>query len=368
MNSLLKSAIIISAIVLGGAFLSYFFWNESGNPALSLLLGFYYPAALFAIFFVLHKLLGSKLGVFSAGQQWLLKAVLYLMAFTLVYLAGLMLQIVLIYPLSLEDLRLATWSMLADVITATAEEKDLRQLLSPEFRSFIFSFFALIVLVGLASVVGSWIEIRWKENRNRQALQKAELNALRSQIEPHFLFNALNTITSLIKNEPDKAEKLLIDLSDLLRYVFRNSDEERVPLARELEFARRYLALLQERFGDALVVNWHVSQNVEKIEVPVFLLQPLIENAINHGWSDKTKMLLLQINLARAKGALRIEISDNGAGIRQSRLRQLPQSGHALGNIAERLFLYYGRHDLLKIVSQSGRGTHVTITIPVDKK
>ncbi len=368
MNTFLKSTIIISAIGLGGAFLSYFFWNDNGKLAASVLLGFYYPVALLALFAFLNKLLANRLSVFSGGQQWLLRAVLYLMVFTLVYLAGLMLQIVLLYPVSVEDLRLATWSMLADVITATAEEKDLRQLLSPEFRSFIFSFIALIVLVGLASVVGSWIEIRWKENRNRAALQRAELNALRSQIEPHFLFNALNTITSLIQSEPAKAEKLLIDLSDLLRYVFRNSNEERVPLSRELEFARRYLALLQERFGDALSVNWHISADVEQIEVPVFLLQPLIENAINHGWSDKTKTLQLQISLAREKNALKIKISDNGAGIRQSRLSRLPQSGHALGNIAERLFLYYHRNDLLAIVSQHGQGTQVTITIPVDKK
>jgi len=237
-------------------------------------------------------------------------------------------------------------------------------IISGEIRSMIFVFLAMIILIGIVSVIASFIELRWREMKQKQAIDRAELTALRAQIEPHFLFNSLNTIASLIKSDAQKAEDMLLNLSDILHYMFQNSGKEVIELQSEIVFTRKYLHLMQERFGKRLKIQW--SENITScdLKVPVFIVQPIIENAIRHGWPENKDQLKIQVNLIEYEKLIEVKISDDGIGIHPQILSLLPKPNHALGNISERLNLLFKRKNLMQISSKFGEGTSVEIKIP----
>ncbi|MFQ5651664.1 MAG: sensor histidine kinase [bacterium] len=369
LRSIRKNATVIGAVLLVGAFLTVLILAKIASFQEAALIGYGYAIMGGLSLFLVHRFIGGKLTIFTAGQQWVLKALLYTVSLSFAYLIGLLFQTMLRYPLaSIKNIVGDTfWSAFVYFVSSPFEEKAMSDVLSPEFRGFFITFLALIFLIGLMSLVGSWVEIRWRATRHSQALQKAELTALRSQLEPHFLFNSLNTITALIRSDPQKAEQLLVQLSQLLRYVFQHSAQERVELQSEIEFTRQYLNLLEARFGETFCVTWRWHLPDESQVVPVFLFQPIVENAIRHGWQDESKPLKLQIALEESNGYLRVEISDNGQGIRPEVLERLPRPGHALANIAERLSLFYEESGLLRIQSRWQEGTKVEIKLPVSK-
>jgi LytS/YehU family sensor histidine kinase len=210
--------------------------------------------------------------------------------------------------------------------------------------------------------------MRWQQNRQQQAIDKAELTALKAQIEPHFLFNSLNTIASEIKNDPDNAEQLILKLSDILRYLFDNASKETISLEEEISLGKKYTDLIKARFGDKVEIRWYNSLKYRLVEVPVLLLQPLVENSIRHGRGEQTDVLKITIDISEDEQGILCKVSDNGQGIDAQQLQKLPLAGHALANIDDRLQLIYRVPGLLKIHSEYGQGTTVSIFLPERKK
>ena len=354
------------AVFLGGAFLSFVFSAKTADLHQAVLIGYFYALCLGMAIWLVQRLIISRLTVFPTTQQWLLKTLIYTIAISAAYLSGLVFQTILLLPgESLSDILIEhLWKGLIYVASLPFSRESAESVFSPQSRGVLISFFAVMFLIGLVSLVGSFVELRWQENRRRQAIERAELTALRAQIEPHFLFNSLNTIASLIRKDPAQAEKALLQLSDILRFLFQNASQESIDIQQEITFTRKYISLLQSRFQQQLQVEWQQSVQNETQQVPALIIQPIIENAVRHGWPANGTPLKLTVSICETEKEIRIEVADNGAGIPAEKLKLLPLPGHALENITERLHLLFKQKDLLKITSQQGEGTTVEITLP----
>ncbi len=370
MSNAKKTAIWGSAVLAGGALLTLFLLPSTHKTGAAIGVGYAYALCFGAAFGLTHLFLGRKLEVFSTAQQWLLRSLIYTVALGAAYLAGLVIQTVVLLPENRlhEAVSVQLWQGLIALVAIPFSPEKSEFVITSELRSLLFPAMAMLLLIGAVSLVGSFVQLRWQENRKEAALHRAELAALRAQIEPHFLFNSLNTIASLIRSNPEQAEHLLIQLSQILRHLFQHARQESISLGQELEFTRKYLALLQARFGDTLHVA--IEQNIQQLDttVPVLLMQPLVENAVHHGWKDRQQPLHISIRIDREGRTLVVKIHDNGSGIPAARLRRLPVPGHALENLSERLKLMFHQPGLLQIDSREGEGTTVTIKIPVEKK
>jgi hypothetical protein len=173
--------------------------------------------------------------------------------------------------------------------------------------------------------------------RFRDLTTRAELKALRAQINPHFLFNALNAIAGLIRTQPELAEETVERLADVFRYTLRKSQTEWVRLEEEMEFVSAYLAIEHARFGDRLRVETAISESARAMQVPAMSIQPLVENAIKHGTSAVERDGCVRVSAAISEGVLRVEVVDNGPGFRSA-----VGEGHGLRNVGDRLAGYYG--------------------------
>jgi two-component system, LytTR family, sensor kinase len=190
-------------------------------------------------------------------------------------------------------------------------------------------------------------------------LASSKLDALRSQLRPHFLFNTLNAISVLSRNDPDKSQAMLLRLSSLLR---RSLDEEahEVPLRQELAFLEDYLDIQRVRFGDKLHVRLDIDPAVMDVRVPVFLLQPLVENSLQHGVSDDGTSFVT-LGARRSDGVLRLVLEDDGGRAAELGARK----GVGLSNTRARLAQLYGGRASIELSPRDVRGTHVEILIPV---
>ena len=203
------------------------------------------------------------------------------------------------------------------------------------------------------------------ERQSREASLKhlaavAELKALRAQINPHFLFNSLNTIADLIVCDPAKAETMTVLLASVFRHVLLHSDGHLTPIADEVSFLRTYLRIEEVRFGDRLLVDVDIESAVEQHRIPSLLLQPIVENAIKHGLAPKIGQGRLRIS-AQAEGDFtRLEVEDDGVGLGGE-----PQGvGVGLKNVADRLRMLYDGRARLTCENATLSGTLVTILIP----
>lgn len=207
-----------------------------------------------------------------------------------------------------------------------------------------------------------------KITRQEELLRKAEIRALQSQIRPHFLFNALHTISILCRIEPEKARELIGDLSNYLRSGFSfKSNEELVPLETELGYVRSYLAIEMARFAKRLKVEYDIKFK-GKCGLPPLILQPIVENAVRHGILSKKEGGTIRIATWKQKDFLMLRVEDDGVGIPAEKIRlllsdSLPEVGVGVGNVNNRLKSMYGQE--LQIESQVGEGTRVTIRIPL---
>jgi K+-sensing histidine kinase KdpD len=188
----------------------------------------------------------------------------------------------------------------------------------------------------LAIVVEN-VRFREREQQLRLLAGRAELRALRAQINPHFLFNALNAIAGLIHERPALAEETVEHLAEVFRYTLRKSEREWARLDEEIEFVSSYLRIEQARFGDRLHVSIDIDPAVEHEQIPAMTVQPLVENAIKHGVSTVERRGEVRIQARCVSGRLVVEVEDNGPGFAASN-----GDGHGLHNIAERLRGYYG--------------------------
>jgi len=209
-------------------------------------------------------------------------------------------------------------------------------------------------------------EVRLVEARLREATARAELAALQAQINPHFFFNTLNTIASLLEDDPEAAEEVLHRLAGLFRYAFKVSDTTSVTLSEELEFTRNYLTIERARFGERLQVEWDIDPESMEIPVPGLLLQPLVENAIGHGIAPRVEGGRVRISSRLVDRTLHLDVVDDGVGINGSQ-EDLVQDGHGLGNVKRRLEAVYGGRGTLSLLKHPGKsGTVARLLLPAD--
>jgi len=211
------------------------------------------------------------------------------------------------------------------------------------------------------------------EGRLSRQLVEAELRALRSQINPHFLFNSLNTIASLIPSEPEKAEKMTVRLSSIFRYVLIHADRPFSSLDEEMEFLRTLLEIEQIRFGERLSVVFEIEPAAEHLTIPSLILQPLVENAIKHGVAPKIGRSQIVIRAKCINRVIQVDVEDDGVGLNRgsghdSRLlaRMTNGTGVGLQNVRDRLSSLYGGTAKLTLVDLASAGCRATLTVPMD--
>jgi two-component system, LytTR family, sensor histidine kinase LytS len=219
---------------------------------------------------------------------------------------------------------------------------------------------------GLGRLLSTQLELS-ELQRQTELATRMELKALQSQIDPHFLFNTINTIAALIRTDPPKARELLREFAAFYRRTLENSDQL-ITLSKELEYVRKYVLFEQARFGDRVEVRTDVPPEVRDVLVPAFILQPIVENAVQHGMPP-TGTLHVRIAAVGEAELLHIVVTDDGVGMSQKDLARVLQPGFgkglgiALKNVDDRLKGYFGQCCGLKVESREGQGTTVTLTI-----
>jgi two-component system, LytTR family, sensor kinase len=210
-------------------------------------------------------------------------------------------------------------------------------------------------------------EVQLREANLQRMVTEARLRALRAQLNPHFLFNTLNTILDLIDTDPARAEGVTERLADVLRYVLARTDRELIPVGEEFDFLAAYLEIERARFGARLRVELSVDPDVAGEPIPPLILQPLVENAVRHGLGPKPDGGVLRVLARPEGGALRLTVEDDGVGWATSRQpdpRADGTGGIGVPNVAERLRALYGGEATMMVTSEPGRGARVEILIP----
>ena len=192
-------------------------------------------------------------------------------------------------------------------------------------------------------------------------LANARLEALKMQLQPHFLFNTLNSISVLMRDDVVTANKMLVRLSELLRAALRNESSQEVTLEEELDFLRGYLEIEQIRFQDRLTVDFQVDKETLEARIPNLILQPLVENSIRHGITPLATAGKILIESHRENGFIELSVSDNGAGLNDS--AQL-NNGIGWKNTRERLEKLYGEKQKFEVRAGENGGLQVRIKIP----
>ncbi|WP_243300111.1 sensor histidine kinase [Bacillus litorisediminis] len=222
------------------------------------------------------------------------------------------------------------------------------------------------LIKGLSSLLSNQLELA-EADRAIQLAKEAEIKALQAQISPHFLFNTLNIIVSLIRTDQKKARKLLINLSHFLRQNLSGTTEELTTLEQELKHVEAYLSIEEARFVDKLAVYFEVDQDELQRKVPPLTLQPIVENAIKHGIRNKEKNCMITISIKREKEGTIVSVQDNGSGMDAERLQQIGKdkltskngTGMGLYNVNRRLVMMFGENAGLSIQSEPSKGTTV---------
>ncbi len=218
-------------------------------------------------------------------------------------------------------------------------------------------------LANTLTVLTENVRFRQREQELRGLASGAELKALRAQINPHFLFNALNAIAGLIQEHPQQADETIEHLAHVFRYTLRKSANEWVPLAEEVEFVMAYLRVEQARFGARLRVDVDLDPSAAAVPIPAMSVQPLVENAVKHGVSAIQGQGRVGLSACVTTDGLRIEVSDNGPGFHRDFTLRNCQDGHGLKNVADRLAGLFGGLAALHWV-RDGSVTRVGMTLP----
>jgi two-component sensor histidine kinase len=248
----------------------------------------------------------------------------------------------------------------------------------PVRGGFWFSHFSVSEICFWSSVAGGYVirtvfQLHQQERRaSRLALEKsqleaslnqAQLEALRARLNPHFLFNSLQNISVLTKQDPQTASRMLTVLGDLLRAVLRSDSQPEISLSEEIDLTRSYVALEQMRFGDRLRVTFDIAGGVQQAMVPSFLMQPLLENAIIHGLRGVRKTGIIAVRAAEEEQGLAITVTDNGNGPPTEASEM--KIGVGLGSTCERLARMYSDRHGFSIRRLEEGGTEVRITLPL---
>jgi LytS/YehU family sensor histidine kinase len=225
----------------------------------------------------------------------------------------------------------------------------------------VFIYGLIILTYYLFVSLSNLSEKNAKEARLESLVKETELKMLRSQINPHFLFNSLNSISSLTITDPEKARDMVVKLSEFMRYALSRKDEQPVSLKAELENLRLYLDIEQVRFGDKLTTEENIESNCLDFKIPVMLLQPLYENAVKHGVYESTESVRIITQARIIDGYFEITISNNY----DSSPSLKRGTGTGLLNVTRRLELFYGNKASIKSTKENGIYT-VSLYIPTE--
>jgi two-component system, LytTR family, sensor kinase len=254
-------------------------------------------------------------------------------------------------------------SLIALIFSRVPPAETFRSIFVSNFHFDLLTYWAII---GLSHALDYYRKYREREIRASQLearLARAQLDALKMQLHPHFLFNTLNTISVLMQEDVTIANRLLLRLSDLLRLALNNSDAHEVPLRQELEFLRNYLEIEQTRFQDRLTVRLDIDAEAGEAQVPNLILQPLVENAIRYAVAPRATKSTIEIRAARVDGQIKLQVRDDGPGISDS-AKNIDPPGIGLRNTRSRLEKLYGRAHVFDLSTPVGGGLQVTITLP----
>jgi len=224
--------------------------------------------------------------------------------------------------------------------------------------------YSLVLLISYMMDFGERMALQQAETaRLNEQLSKAQLNALRRQIEPHFLFNTLNAVAGLVRERRnDAAVNMIAGLSDLLRRVVEDSHRQQVPLGEELEFAQTYLDIQKVRFADRLQVSVDVPKELFLAQVPSLILQPMVENAVKHGIAKRVQGGTIRINASRSNGTLTVRVYNDGPGLVAGWDNN--GSGVGISNIRTRLQNLYGDEFELSMQNRSSGGVEASVSVP----
>jgi len=239
--------------------------------------------------------------------------------------------------------------------------------MTKNWRQLYLSLFGFNIVI-YGGVVFAWhaltyyrdLQQRRLESAEMSALlQQAQLQALRSQLNPHFLFNTLHSIAELVHENPRLAEQMLLRLSDLLRKALHSSGAQEIALSEELDFVKAYLEIEELRLGERLSVTWDIAPDALTARVPSLLLQPLIENAIQHGIAPSTRPGTLAIRARRQGDFFEVQVHDNGSGLTGNGSDR--RKGIGLSNTCDRLQRLYGERQRFELINDQGLRVNVRL-------
>lgn len=275
------------------------------------------------------------------------------------------------------DLHKTAFSLACGITILLAE--GLRIFMASVVKGSVFSLYqevngerwSLLVAILVSTLFAVALPLKiWNNSRNEKKLEsqqlllnEARLAALQRQINPHFLFNTLNSVAALIRQNPEQARNVVYKLSAILRRLLRKQDNYS-PLREELSFIDDYLAIEMVRFGEKLRFQKEIEPDTLDRLVPSMLLQPLIENSIRHGLSSKVDGGMIRVRSRLSEGRLCVTVEDDGVGIPESKLATLFEQGIGVSNVNERLKVLYGQDYRMWVDSRLGEGTTTGIEMP----
>jgi len=232
-------------------------------------------------------------------------------------------------------------------------------------HGFAFGLLIYWMIIGISQAINYYRGYRDREllaSNLETRLVEAQLDALRMQLHPHFLFNTLNSVSVLMRRDIDAADRMLIQLSSLLRVTLAGNAAHEIKLSQELEILERYLEIEQIRFQDRLIVRTHIDPWALNALVPQLFFQPLVENAIRHGIADREMGGMIDIRAERQNGMLHLQVRDNGPGLNASRGNLI--EGVGLSNTRSRLEYLYGSGSRFEVCNAEEGGLTVAAAFP----
>lgn len=231
-------------------------------------------------------------------------------------------------------------------------------------------------VIDFVAIVGVLLSVTFYNTYNEKKIQIAELetqlkatelSAIRNQISPHFLFNSLNTISALMDQDINQAQRVLGKVSRLLRALLEKSKKDSIPFSEELQIVKDYLEIERERFYDRLEVNYDIQDGIEGFKVPYLIIQPLVENCIKHSVSKSSDSVRLEISCGLEDDKLLIQVRDNGQGVTSTE-NLIEKGGVGLSSISNRLKGLYGDSSSLTIKSEANQFFEVSLSFPGHKE
>ncbi len=239
------------------------------------------------------------------------------------------------------------------------------QALPPAILSRFMEYWILVVVLVAVDNARAMREKQTQLLKLKNELQISQLNALKKQLQPHFLFNTLNTVSALMDEDINGARKVLSRLGGLLRVTLDSTQRDKVRLDREIDYIGNYLGIESVRYQDRLKVTYEIPGNLSGALVPSMVLQPLVENSIKHGPDATNEAVLITVQARERDERLELQVSDNGKGCSDVS-SAMNNGGIGLRNVRDRLQLLYGDDARFELSSPHGRGFIVTLSFPLE--